>query len=105
MVRVERLREYVEQLEAMKNHSAEEFTKNALVHAATERSFISLSKAYWISVTIIIAERGYRKPETYAEIFDILAEEEVIPVKLYGNLEGMTAFRNLLVHHYILPGA
>lgn len=100
MVRLERLREYVEQLKTMKNYSAEEFTKNALVHGATER-YLHLAIESLLDIgNHIIAERAYRKPETYGEIFEILAEKGVIPEKLYRNLEGMTAFRNLLVHDY-----
>lgn len=49
----------------------------------------------------MIADRGYRKPETYGEIFQILAEEGAIPEKLLVELEGMAAFRNVLVHDYL----
>lgn len=49
----------------------------------------------------IISDKGLRKPETYSEIFQILAEEEIISQKLLEELKGMAAFRNILVHDYL----
>lgn len=49
----------------------------------------------------VIADHGYRKPETYSEILKILAEEDVISEKLFRELEGMASFRNVLVHDYL----
>lgn len=48
----------------------------------------------------IISDRGYRKPDTYSEIFEILAGEGMISAVLLRELEGMSAFRNILVHDY-----
>ena len=49
----------------------------------------------------IIAERGFEKPGSYADIFRILRENQILPKELYENLEGMAAFRNILVHDYM----
>lgn len=49
----------------------------------------------------IISDRDYPKPETYAEIFRILADKGVISEQLFYSLEGMAAFRNVLVHDYL----
>lgn len=49
----------------------------------------------------VISDRNYRKPETYGEILHILAEEGIISRGLMDKLEGMAAFRNLLVHDYL----
>lgn len=48
----------------------------------------------------IISERGYRRPETYSEIFQILGEEKVLSPELSENMQNMAKFRNLLVHRY-----
>lgn len=48
----------------------------------------------------IIAERGLRKPSTYREVFDILGEEKIVPLKLADNLSDLAGFRNVLVHVY-----
>jgi len=49
----------------------------------------------------VISDQGFRKPDTYAEVFEILSENHVIPKKLHQEIEGMTAFRNILVHDYL----
>jgi uncharacterized protein YutE (UPF0331/DUF86 family) len=49
----------------------------------------------------VISDQGYRKPESYADIFRILAEKEVIPADLCEELVGVAAFRNVLVHDYL----
>ena len=49
----------------------------------------------------IISDQGYEKPENYADIFRILRVNAIIPDKLFDNLQGIAAFRNILVHDYI----
>ena len=48
----------------------------------------------------IIAEKGFRRPEDYKEIFIVLEEEGVIDHELSTKLQEMARFRNLLVHRY-----
>ncbi len=48
----------------------------------------------------IIAEKGFRRPEDYREIFRVLEEEGIIDNVLSAKLQAMAQFRNLLVHRY-----
>lgn len=48
----------------------------------------------------IIAEKGFRRPEDYKEIFKVLEEEGIIDPVLSAKLQEMAQFRNLLVHRY-----
>ncbi len=48
----------------------------------------------------IIAEKGFRRPEDYKEIFIVLEEEGIIENALSTKLQEMAQFRNLLVHRY-----
>lgn len=48
----------------------------------------------------IIAEKGFRRPENYKEIFKVLEEEGIIDSELSIKLQEMAQFRNLLVHMY-----
>ncbi|MEE8179891.1 MAG: DUF86 domain-containing protein [bacterium] len=48
----------------------------------------------------IIASRRLRRPEGYAEAFEILGSEGIIDRKLADGLGDMARFRNLLVHRY-----
>jgi len=48
----------------------------------------------------IIAEKGFRRPEDYKEIFKVLEENGIIDHGLSEKLQEMAQFRNLLVHRY-----
>jgi uncharacterized protein YutE (UPF0331/DUF86 family) len=49
----------------------------------------------------LISGYGFREPMTYAEIFDVLGEEGVIPGKFAVSIRGMAGLRNILVHDYL----
>lgn len=44
---------------------------------------------------------GWRSPDTYVEIVNILAEKGVLPQDFVGEAKNMARFRNILVHGYI----
>ncbi len=48
----------------------------------------------------LIAEKGLKRPESYAEVFQILEEEGLLEEPLAERLSDMTRFRNFLVHRY-----
>ena len=50
---------------------------------------------------MIIAESGFRKPNTYAEIPRILCENKVIGKPLKDELVNVARLRNVLVHDYL----
>lgn len=49
----------------------------------------------------LISRRGYRKPETSAEVFVVLAENGVVDRQFGGRLARWVRFRNILVHDYV----
>lgn len=98
--RLEKLRLYFKTLKAIRKHDLETFKTDVFIHATAER-YLHLSIECLLDIgNHIISGSGYRKPETYTDIFQILAEEKVISPKLLKELEGMAAFRNILVHDY-----
>ncbi|MHC1626259.1 MAG: type VII toxin-antitoxin system HepT family RNase toxin, partial [Methanoculleaceae archaeon] len=50
--------------------------------------------------TDVIAEERLRKPFTYRETFEVLAEEGIIPGSLARDLSNLAGFRKVLVHIY-----
>ena len=48
----------------------------------------------------IISDEGYRVPNSYADTFSVLFENQVIDGRLLSVLEKMARCRNLIVHHY-----
>jgi len=48
----------------------------------------------------IIASERFRTPKNYAESFEILAEQGIVPQPFFLTLRQMVQFRNRLVHLY-----
>jgi len=48
----------------------------------------------------IIATKGWRRPESYRDVFKVLEENKVISRALSRRLQEMSGFRNVLVHKY-----
>lgn len=48
----------------------------------------------------IISDEEYRVPESYADMFNVLQENAIIPETLREGLNKMAKFRNIVVHHY-----
>jgi uncharacterized protein YutE (UPF0331/DUF86 family) len=99
--RLERLREYIEILESIQQYDVARFVQDPFVHGTAERNLHLAIECLLDIGNHVIADRGYPKPESYADIFRILAEKEVIPGALFEDLAGMAAFRNVLVHDYL----
>lgn len=98
--RIEKLRQYIKTLHAIRAVDSAIFKKDVYLHATAER-YLHLSIESLLDIgSHIIADQGLRKPDTYAEIFEILTEEGIISEALMKDLEGMAAFRNILVHDY-----
>jgi uncharacterized protein YutE (UPF0331/DUF86 family) len=69
--------------------------RNMVLHAL----LISIQSAIDVA-NHIIAEKGFRKPSTYRETFEILYEEGLISKNHSENLSDLAGLRNVLVHIY-----
>ncbi|MCX5810488.1 MAG: DUF86 domain-containing protein [Proteobacteria bacterium] len=99
--KLEKIREYLKTLNIIQKYDLQKFKNDTFIHATAER-YLHLSIECLLDIgNHIISDHGYRKPETYADIFQILAEENIISQELLKELEGMAAFRNVLVHDYL----
>jgi uncharacterized protein YutE (UPF0331/DUF86 family) len=99
--RLNKLQEYLNVLRAIQKYDVQRFKTDTFIHATAER-YLHLAIECLLDIgNHVISDRGYRKPDTYAEIFEILAEENVIPRELFDKMAGMAAFRNVLVHDYL----
>jgi uncharacterized protein YutE (UPF0331/DUF86 family) len=48
----------------------------------------------------LIVFKGFYRPGSYSEVFQILKEKEIISPELSQKLVKMTGFRNLIIHDY-----
>lgn len=99
--RLEKLREYLEILKSVQKYDCNRFVADPFIHGTAERNMHLAIECLLDIGNHIIADRSYEKPESYADVFRILFDNKVISSKLYNNLEGMAAFRNILVHDYL----
>ncbi len=76
------------------------FERNFRDIQASKYSLLEITEACIDIASHIIAAEGYRRAETYSDMFEILLEERVISKKLADRLTEMAGFRNLLVHRY-----
>jgi len=52
---------------------------------------------YW---PYIISDEGFREPQSYRDVFKVLAENMILPGDELPQYENIASFRNILVHHY-----
>lgn len=100
-IRLERLRGYLKILESIRQYDSALFVKDPFIHGTAERNLHLAIECLLDIGNHIIADRGFDRPENYADVFRILHQHKVIDDILYKNLEGMASFRNILVHDYI----
>lgn len=99
--RLERLRQYLKTLREVEKFGQERFKTDPFIHGTAER-YLHLTIECLLDIgNHIIADHGYQKPESYGEIFEILAKNNIISHELLQELSGMAAFRNVLVHDYL----
>ncbi|RLB36041.1 MAG: hypothetical protein DRH12_16220 [Deltaproteobacteria bacterium] len=48
----------------------------------------------------IIADKGFRIPNTYSDVFRVIGEEGILESGLLSNMMKMAKFRNIVVHQY-----
>ena len=88
-----RLRTYLEKLRTLAEHQREDFINDfTKVESAKHLLQVSIESCLNISQHIIASER-FRSPENYAESFEILAENRVIPEEFLPTLQKMVRFR------------
>ncbi|MBC7249766.1 MAG: DUF86 domain-containing protein [Anaerolineae bacterium] len=99
--RLKLLAEYVAELRLYRGQatSFQVYLDNKMLRRAVERS-LQVSVEICLYVGRHIIEEGFRYPEDNKDVFQILAEEGVVPQTLLPVLLDMARFRNLMVHDY-----
>jgi uncharacterized protein YutE (UPF0331/DUF86 family) len=80
--------------------SFQDYGENSRLQRAVERALQVSVEACLDVGRRIISENQFRFPEDNKDVFQILAEEQVIPRALLPALLDMARFRNLMVHDY-----
>lgn len=99
--RIRQIEECVAELRTIGKVPERTFLENRSVRAAAERLLQVAIQSLLDIGSHLIAERGFREAESYADIIDILGEAKVIPKAFAGRIRGMAGLRNILVHDYL----
>lgn len=67
---------------------------------AVKYSLLEIIEACIDLASHISVAGNFERAESYAEIFEILAKQKILPSQLAEKLADMARFRNLLVHSY-----
>jgi len=99
--RLTKLEQAVRKLHEIAVHSWDEYHNNEALRDRAERNLHVAAQACIDIANHIIADRGYRTPQGYADSFVILLEEGIIPADLADKMKMVAGFRNILVHDYL----
>lgn len=99
--RLQRLEGYLNLLEDLQAEPRPKLLGDPVRRGALERYLQLAIEALLDIGNHLLAERGLARPETYADVFRLLSEADLLSEQLLEESVGMAGFRNLLVHDYM----
>ncbi|MEW6184440.1 MAG: DUF86 domain-containing protein [Thermodesulfobacteriota bacterium] len=98
--KIRRIEGFLRELKQVTISTFEEFQKNTVIKRFVERNIELAIEQMTDICRHLVAELDLPEPETYADCFDILAQNKVIPNKDADTFKAMVRFRNVLIHIY-----
>jgi len=98
--KIAKLKEHVSQLRQADDITWEKYQGSIRDRAFVERYIHLAIQTVFDIANHIISYQCWKEPETYREIFSILASNGVFPHEKLPDYQNMASFRNMLVHHY-----
>lgn len=99
--RLAKIRDSAKRLRPLAALSMDAFLRDPDASLKAERLLEIAAQAMIDIGSHLVAAKGLRKPEEYAEVFTILGEAGVLPRDLASRLEKLAGLRNILVHEYL----
>ncbi|MBS3802844.1 MAG: DUF86 domain-containing protein [Candidatus Thermoplasmatota archaeon] len=100
LVKLNEMKQYVEDLEMMIPHSVEEYEEDLIIRRACERTVEAAIETVLKVSAMIISSEKMGLPQNEETIFNLLEQQHVISAALSSKLKKMKGFRNLLIHRY-----
>jgi uncharacterized protein YutE (UPF0331/DUF86 family) len=94
------LEENLRQIGDYSNISVKEYSEDWKVQRIVERTLQMMIEICVDIASHIVSDAGYRVPKSYADTFRVLHENENISEDLFGKMEKMAKFRNIVIHQY-----
>jgi len=94
------VQKYLKQAAKYKKYQKDEIEQNADLSGAVERYLYLAVQSCIDLAEAVVSFKDFRKPTTYRESFEILAEEGILDAALVDSMAKMTGFRNIIAHDY-----
>lgn len=94
------LEQYQKQIQEYSDITVEQYKADWKKQRIIERTLQIMIETCADIANHIISTGNMRAPISYADIFKVLSENNIIDNKLFTNLKKMSKFRNILVHQY-----
>jgi uncharacterized protein YutE (UPF0331/DUF86 family) len=98
--RLSQLEEVLGQLAEITKMDEKEFLSSWQTQRAAERCTEVAAKTCLDLANHLVASKGLRSPQGYADVFAVLAEAGIVGRELSENLKSITGLRNILVYEY-----
>ncbi|MBI5074497.1 MAG: DUF86 domain-containing protein [Nitrospirae bacterium] len=98
--KISELETYIEQINEYSDITPERYRGEWKAQRVIERTLQMMIETCADIANHIVADKGFRSPSSYADTFKVLQENNIISEELYGTMEKMAKFRNVLVHQY-----
>lgn len=96
------LDEYLRDLDEVRlGYSLADYKGNKVIRRYTERTLQVAIEACLDLASHVISRQGYREPLDNKDCFQVLLENNLLPLELARSLKRMAQFRNVVVHDYI----
>lgn len=99
-LKISEVEKYYQIVKKYQNLSRQDIETDDTIKGAVERYLYLLCQSSIDLGEALISYYKYRLPTTYADIFDILYENNFISKQLALSLAKMSGFRNILAHSY-----
>ncbi|HBT84173.1 MAG: hypothetical protein A2005_12535 [Desulfuromonadales bacterium GWC2_61_20] len=94
------LAEYCKQLDEFSTLTVAGYRADWKVQRIVERTLQMMIELCADVAGHLISDQGLRTPETYADTFRVLGENEILSAEQTAVMEKMAKFRNIVVHQY-----
>ena len=93
-------RKYRDYLDRLAARSDEQIKSDFAVMGGLQHYLLLVIETVLDLGSHVISSEGFEPPRSYADIFRVLADEELLETELADRLMAMARFRNVLVHLY-----
>ena len=94
------LEQYLQEIEEYSSIRINDYSENWKTQRIIERTLQMMIEICLDIASHIISDRKLRVPDSYADMFVVLHENNLVEKSLLDALIKMAKFRNVIVHHY-----